>query len=117
MQAGTLALGGLAIGVLLAWWMGASMASYVYQVAPANPLILGGSALLVVAVALGATLPSRDAPRRQNRRACCGPDRFLWIVARCALMIWLENELASGFWRRRNRAIFAEPTLRAADGK
>ena len=70
-HAGTLALGGLGVGVLLAWWMGASMASYVYQVAPANLLILGGSAVLVLVVALGATLPSA------RRAAATEPARVL----------------------------------------
>jgi predicted permease len=70
-QAGALALGGLGIGVLLAWWMGASMSSYVYQVAPANILVLGGSALLVFAVAIGATLPSA------KRAAATEPARVL----------------------------------------
>jgi putative ABC transport system permease protein len=70
-HAGAMALGGLGIGVLLAWWMGAAMSSYVYQVAPANLLILGGSAMLVFAVALGATLPSA------RRAAATEPARVL----------------------------------------
>ena len=70
-QAGALAVGGLVIGVLLAWWMGASMSRYVYQVAPANLLVLGGSAALVFVVALGATLPSA------KRAAATEPARVL----------------------------------------
>jgi ABC-type lipoprotein release transport system permease subunit len=45
-------------GIVIAWWMGGPMAAYVYQVAPANMVVLAGSALLVVGVALLATLPS-----------------------------------------------------------
>ena len=48
---------GLATGLLLAWWTGQLMGRYVYHVAPANLLVLGGSALAVLAVALIATLP------------------------------------------------------------
>jgi putative ABC transport system permease protein len=70
-QAATLALGGLGIGVLLAWWMGVSMAAYVHRVTPANPLVLAGSALLVVAVAFAATLPSA------RRAAATEPARVL----------------------------------------
>ncbi len=70
-QAGRLAVGGLAIGVLLAWWMGGPMAHYVFQVSPANPLVLAGSAVLVVGVTLVATLPSA------RRAAATAPARVL----------------------------------------
>ncbi len=53
---------GLLLGVLLAWWMGAMMSRYVYAVPAADPLVLGGSAALVAACALAATLvPARRA--------------------------------------------------------
>jgi len=55
---GTLALQGLVGGVLLAWWTGGLMGRYVYEVSPGNWLVLGGSAAVVLAVSLGATLPS-----------------------------------------------------------
>ena len=61
----------LGIGVLLAWWMGVSMAAYVHRVTPANPLVLAGSALIVVAVAFAATLPSA------RRAAATQPARVL----------------------------------------
>ena len=35
---------GFVLGVLLAWWMGQLMGNYVYQVSPANWMVLGGSA-------------------------------------------------------------------------
>ncbi len=53
-----LALTGLLAGVLVAWWLGQPMARYVYQVAPANVLVLAGSALLVFLVAVAAAIPS-----------------------------------------------------------
>jgi predicted permease len=57
-QGGSLALRGLLVGVLLAWWMGLLMGKYVYHVTAGNGLVLGGSALLILAVSLAATLPS-----------------------------------------------------------
>jgi ABC-type antimicrobial peptide transport system permease subunit len=71
LHAGTLAVAGLAVGVAIAWWMGAPMAAYVYGVAPANPLVLGGSAAVVFAVALAAALPSA------RRAAATDPARAL----------------------------------------
>jgi ABC-type lipoprotein release transport system permease subunit len=38
--------------------MGQLMGKYVYQVSATNVLVLGGSAALVLAASLGATLPS-----------------------------------------------------------
>ena len=55
---GVLALQGLACGVLLAWWMGQLMGTYVYRVSATNVLALGGAAVLVLAVSVAATLPS-----------------------------------------------------------
>jgi predicted permease len=57
-QTAKLALAGVVFGVLLAWWSGASMAQYVFQVSPANAIVLGGSAAIVFVVAFAATLPS-----------------------------------------------------------
>jgi putative ABC transport system permease protein len=54
---GSLALAGLAGGLLLAGWTGQLMGAYVYQVSATNLLVLGGSALLILAVSLAATLP------------------------------------------------------------
>jgi putative ABC transport system permease protein len=55
---GVLAVQGLVCGTVLAWWTGQLMGKYVYHVSAANILVLAGSAAVVLAVALGATLPS-----------------------------------------------------------
>ena len=57
---------GAVAGLLLAWWMGRLMASYVYQVSAGNLVVLAGSTALVVAVALAATLPSAQRAARTN---------------------------------------------------
>jgi putative ABC transport system permease protein len=57
-QGAMLAASGLALGVLLAWWLGGPMAPYVYRVTAGNALVLAGSAAVVFAVAIVATLPS-----------------------------------------------------------
>ncbi len=46
LQGGGLALQGLVIGLLVAWWTGGLMSRYVYQVSAANGFVLGGSAVL-----------------------------------------------------------------------
>jgi putative ABC transport system permease protein len=70
LHGGSLAVQGLGLGVLLAWWMGGLMGRYVYQVGAADWMVLGGSAALVLAVALSATLPSaRRAATTQPARA------------------------------------------------
>ena len=71
LHGGTLAVQGLVCGVALAWWMGQLMGQYVYHVSPTNVWILGGSAVLVLAVSLGATLPSA------HRAATMQPSRVL----------------------------------------
>jgi putative ABC transport system permease protein len=48
---------GLVAGVGLAWWLGQLMARYVYHVSPANPAVLGGSAVLIMVVTVIAMLP------------------------------------------------------------
>jgi putative ABC transport system permease protein len=58
LQAGSFALPGLGCGMLLAWWIGQLMGKYVYHVSATNAAVLGGSAVLVLAVAIGATLPA-----------------------------------------------------------
>lgn len=58
LHGGALASLGLVAGVVLAWWTGQLMGKYVYQVSAASALVLGGSAALVLAVAVAATLPS-----------------------------------------------------------
>jgi ABC-type antimicrobial peptide transport system permease subunit len=62
LQGGGLALQGLVIGLLVAWWTGGLMSRYVYQVSAANGFVLGRSAVLVLLVAVAATLaPARVA--------------------------------------------------------
>ena len=57
-----LAAAGVAIGLLLAWWMGHLIARYVYDVRPADPRVLAIGALSVTAIAVAATLlPARRA--------------------------------------------------------
>jgi ABC-type antimicrobial peptide transport system permease subunit len=55
---GSLAVQGLVCGMVVAWWMGQLMGKYVYQVSATNGLVLGGSAVIVLAAALAATLPT-----------------------------------------------------------
>ena len=65
----SLAIQGVVLGVLLAWGMGRLMGNYVYQVSAGNWLVLGGSAAIVLAVSLCATLPSaRRAATTQPAR-------------------------------------------------
>ncbi len=67
---GSLALRGVVLGVLVAWGMGRLMGNYVYQVSAGDWLVLGGSAAVVLAAALGATVPSaRRAATTQPARA------------------------------------------------
>jgi len=67
---GSLAMRGVVLGVLVAWGMGRLMGSYVYEVSAGNWMVLGGSAAIVLAAALGATLPSaRRAATTQPARA------------------------------------------------
>jgi ABC-type antimicrobial peptide transport system permease subunit len=69
-QGARFALLGGVIGTGLAWGMGRLMSGYVYQVSAANALVLGGSALVVIAVALAATLgPARRAAAVQPSEA------------------------------------------------
>ena len=64
------AVAGGVIGTGLAWWMGRLMSGYVYQVSAANALVLGGSALIVTAVALVAAFgPARRAAAVQPSEA------------------------------------------------
>jgi ABC-type antimicrobial peptide transport system permease subunit len=71
LHGGTLAAQGLVSGLFLAWGMGHVMGNYVYHVSAADALVLGGSAALVLAVSLGATLPSA------RRAATTEPARVL----------------------------------------
>lgn len=66
LHAARLAAAGAAAGLLLAWWMGALMKSYVYEVSAGNLVVLAGSTALVLAVALAATLPSALRAARTN---------------------------------------------------
>jgi predicted permease len=68
-ETGALACAGLVLGVVLAWWSGAAMAGYVYEVAAAHPVVLGGSGALVVAIATAAAMgPARRAARTEPAR-------------------------------------------------
>jgi hypothetical protein len=70
---GRLAVAGGVFGVALAWGMGRLMTSYVYQVSASSVVVLAGSALLVVGVALVATLaPARRAARVSPARSLRG---------------------------------------------
>jgi predicted permease len=69
LHGGSLAVQGLVCGVALAWWTGQVMGKYVYHASATNALVLGGSAALVLAVSMGATLPSaRRAATMQPAR-------------------------------------------------
>ena len=69
-QGARFAIVGGVIGTGLAWWMGRLMSGYVYQVSAANALVLGGSALVVTAVALAAAFgPARRAAAVQPSQA------------------------------------------------
>jgi hypothetical protein len=70
-HAARLATAGAALGLLLAWWMGRLMTSYVYDVSAANPIVLAGSTIIVLVVAMGATVPSA------RRAASTNPARSL----------------------------------------
>jgi ABC-type antimicrobial peptide transport system permease subunit len=70
-QGGALAIVGVVFGTVLAGWIGGPMAAYLYRVAPANWPVLAGSAVLVCAVAVAATLPSA------RRAATLDPARVL----------------------------------------
>lgn len=53
---------GLGAGVVLAWWSGGVMAAYVYEVRPADLLVIGSSCAAVLAAAfLAMLLPARRA--------------------------------------------------------
>ena len=55
---------GLPLGLLGAWLAGRAMTGLLFGVAPANPLVLGGTALMLFVVAMAACLlPSRRAAR------------------------------------------------------
>ena len=61
---GWTALAGIVLGTTLAWWTGTLMSRYVFHVAPADLVVLGGSALVVALAALFATvLPAARAAR------------------------------------------------------
>ncbi len=62
--AGTHVLAGLAVGLPLAWWFSRGLASYLFQVTPADPFVYVGVAALVGAVGLAAALlPAHRAAR------------------------------------------------------
>jgi putative ABC transport system permease protein len=56
------ALIGLAIGIVVAWWTGRLVAGYLFDVSARDPLVLGASAAIVGFLAVAATfLPARRA--------------------------------------------------------
>ncbi len=59
-----LALTGIALGAMVAYMFSARMASVLYQTAPSDPLVYGGTAVMLLAVAaLASWLPARRAAR------------------------------------------------------
>jgi predicted permease len=64
---------GIGLGVVLAWWTGRLLVSYVYEVDASDPLVLGGSAVTVALVAIVATLvPAARASRAELARTLRG---------------------------------------------
>jgi len=64
------ALIGLAIGIVVAWWTGRLVAGYVFDVSAHDPLVLGASAAIVGFLAIAATvLPARRAATLELARA------------------------------------------------
>lgn len=59
-----LAVAGIAIGTVLSVWLARGLAAQLYGVTPAEPIVIAGAALLLLAVAVLATyLPARRATR------------------------------------------------------
>lgn len=57
---------GIALGLLMSWWTGRLLSGYVYEVNAADPLVLGGSAVVVAVVAIAATaIPAARAARAE----------------------------------------------------
>jgi putative ABC transport system permease protein len=64
------AAAGIALGSLLAWWTGRVLARYLFEVGAYDPVVLGGSAAIVAALVLAATLlPARRAANLELARA------------------------------------------------
>ena len=64
------ALIGLVIGIVVAWWTGRLVAGYVFDVGAGDPLVLGASAAIVGVLAVAATfLPARRAATLELTRA------------------------------------------------
>ena len=64
------ALIGMAIGIVVAWWTGRLVAGYVFDVSAHDPLVLGASAAIVGFLAIAATvLPARRAATLELARA------------------------------------------------
>jgi putative ABC transport system permease protein len=64
------ALIGLLIGIVVAWWTGRLVAGYVFDVSARDPLVLGLSAAIVGSLAVAATfLPARRAAMLELARA------------------------------------------------
>ena len=61
---------GIAGGLVIAWWMGRLVAGYVFDVAPGDPGILAGGAVVVAIVAIVATVaPAARAATNDLSRA------------------------------------------------
>jgi putative ABC transport system permease protein len=56
LQARTRALGGVAIGLVAAYYAGRVVSSQLYEVSASDPMILGGATALVFGIALLATV-------------------------------------------------------------
>jgi putative ABC transport system permease protein len=64
------ALIGVVVGVVIAWWTGRLVAGYVFDVSARDPLVLGASAAIVGLLAVAATLlPARRAAVLELARA------------------------------------------------
>jgi putative ABC transport system permease protein len=64
------AAAGIALGGALAWWTGRLLAGYLFEVAPRDPIVLGGSAAIVAVLVIAATLlPARRAATLELARA------------------------------------------------
>jgi ABC-type antimicrobial peptide transport system permease subunit len=60
----TLAAGGILVGVVLSLALGQALEGLLFGVSPSSPFVLGGAAVLLLLVSLGASwLPARRATR------------------------------------------------------
>jgi hypothetical protein len=70
---GVLVVGGLVLGVGVAWWMGRLVSGYIFGVNAHDPFVLGSSVAVVAVLAIVATLlPARRATGLELARALRG---------------------------------------------